>query len=171
MRKINKGEKYKHFKNKDYRIINIVNDCESTDENIEKIVIYKALYGTYETWARKYDDFISEVDHNKYPEVKQKYRFQKQNKNESILLITKNKKIKEKFVNISIDEKLNIEELHKYDMLIMDYDNNIELGIYIGLIYSMNIPIYIIKKEDDMINEEILKYAKTITIEEIENII
>ena len=77
MREIKPGNIYKHFKNKYYLVIDVVNDCESNnDEEYKKIVIYKALYGEYLTWARPYEMFASEVDHEKYPEVKQKYRFE-----------------------------------------------------------------------------------------------
>lgn len=76
MREIKIGNVYKHFKNKYYIVIDIVNDCESNnDEEFKKIVIYRALYGEFLTWARPYDMFASEVDHNKYPDVEQKYRF------------------------------------------------------------------------------------------------
>lgn len=63
---------YRHFKGNLYIVIGIGKDCETLEEN----VIYRALYGNNEVWIRKKDSFLSEVDHKKYPDIKQKYRFQ-----------------------------------------------------------------------------------------------
>ena len=80
MREIKIGKIYKHFKGKLYIVLDIVNDCESNnDEVYKKIVIYQALYGDNLKWARAYDVFNSEVDHEKYPDVTQKYRFEEVN--------------------------------------------------------------------------------------------
>jgi hypothetical protein len=77
MREIKIGRVYRHFKNKHYVVLDIVNDCESNnDDEYKKIIIYKALYGERLTWARPYEMFASEVDHEKYPDIKQKYRFE-----------------------------------------------------------------------------------------------
>ena len=76
-RKIEIGKKYRHFKGNLYKVIDIVNDSESNNDiEYKKVVIYQALYGDNLKWARPYDMFNSEVDHNKYPEIEQKYRFE-----------------------------------------------------------------------------------------------
>ncbi len=65
---------YKHFKGDYYLVEDIAKDSETQKE----MVVYRRLYGNGDLWIRPKEMFLSEVDHEKYPNVKQKYRFELQ---------------------------------------------------------------------------------------------
>lgn len=67
------GGIYKHFKGNIYEVIDIALHCEDLTE----YVVYKSLKDG-KTWIRPKDMFLSEVDHKKYPNITQKYRFELQ---------------------------------------------------------------------------------------------
>ena len=40
------------------------------------MVVYEALYGDFRLYVRPYDMFMGKVDRDKYPDIKQEYRFE-----------------------------------------------------------------------------------------------
>lgn len=74
MRELHLNKIYKHFKGDLYLVIDVAIDSE-TDK---KMVVYRALYDDNKLYVRDYDMFLSEVDHDKYPNVIEKYRFEEQ---------------------------------------------------------------------------------------------
>ena len=71
---IKKNRIYKHFKGDYYLVEDFVIDSETKQE----MVLYVQLYGDGKKYVRPYSMFASEVDKEKYPNVKQKYRFELQ---------------------------------------------------------------------------------------------
>ena len=70
-REIKEGQIYRHFKGMFVKVLCIGKDSETK----EKVVIYRHL-DTNEVWVRPLTMFSSLVDIKKYPNVKQKYRFE-----------------------------------------------------------------------------------------------
>ena len=82
MREFSPGDIIQHFKRETvdqnsmqylYEFIGIAIHSETRD----RVVVYRALYGDKELFVRPYEMFMEEVDHDKYPEIRQKYRFEK----------------------------------------------------------------------------------------------
>ena len=74
MREIKVNGIYRHFKGDYYIVVDVAKDSETK----EMMVVYRQLYGEGGLWVRPLDMFLSEVDHEKYPDAEQKYRFELQ---------------------------------------------------------------------------------------------
>ena len=68
-REVSVGKKYRHFKGAIIEVVALAKDSE----DLTDMVVYNH---DGNTWVRPLSMFLSEVDHEKYPDIKQKYRFE-----------------------------------------------------------------------------------------------
>lgn len=83
MRRVQKNAVYRHFKGNYYYVVDIAYDATNKQAADKKMVVYRSLNDNI-LYVRDLKEFISEVDHRKYPDVKQKYRFQQVNTNKML---------------------------------------------------------------------------------------
>ncbi len=105
------GSFYQHFKGKLYQIKDVAIHTETGEE----MVVYQAMYPPFGIWVRPLEMFLEEVDQNKYPQVKQKYRFEKVEILQVSEAVAEKETIsesgwKEIFINQQIEKKL----IHRY---------------------------------------------------------
>jgi hypothetical protein len=58
MRELKVGERYRHYKNKDYVVLGVAKHSET----LEKLVVYQAEYGDKQVWVRPYKMFLEDVE-------------------------------------------------------------------------------------------------------------
>lgn len=83
--RLHAGDVVKHFKRETLsqeeqentkKYLYIIYDIAEHTETGEELVIYHSLYEPFKLYARPIDMFMSKVDKEKYPNIKQKYRFE-----------------------------------------------------------------------------------------------
>lgn len=148
-RDIHPGEFYRHFKKKDYQIVAIASHSETK----EKYVVYQALYGDFGVYVRPYDMFMSEVDHIKYPDVEQKYRFEK-------IEMNNNDIVQEQPELNTTDVKIEGEVTNSYLMEFFDKDTYKDKIEYLSSIRA--------KIDDKMINDVAVSLDVTVDDGDIE---
>ncbi len=67
-----KGDIYRHFKGKKYKILELA-VCTETGEDM---VVFESMEGTRRVYASFLETFLSPLDTGKYPHPDQKYRFE-----------------------------------------------------------------------------------------------
>lgn len=83
------GDVVRHFKREtvdpssDEYLYMIVGEATHS-ETRERMMVYAALYGDGGLFVRPLDMFLSEVDHEKYPAIRQKYRFELESREEGV---------------------------------------------------------------------------------------
>lgn len=70
-RQLKRNHLYRHFKGHIVTVLDVVRHTET-----ELIFVLYVRNETGDLWVRPLKMFMSEVDHKKYPDVKQKYRFE-----------------------------------------------------------------------------------------------
>ena len=70
-REVKANQIYRHFKGTMHKIICVAKDSET----LEDVVVYTHEEDG-EIWVRPLAMFLSEVDHEKYPDIEQIYRFE-----------------------------------------------------------------------------------------------
>ena len=150
------GEFYRHFKNKLYQIVAVAIHSETR----EKLVIYQALYGEYGVYARPMDMFMSEVDKEKYPDVKQKYRFERI---KDIAKESKSDKASDSDV-VEQDKKLKEDSVSNENTLKTDKDADFGKGYFIEFLEADDLST---KKEILIANRELISERELDTIYEI----
>lgn len=131
-REIRPGQFYRHFKNNLYQIVAVAIHSETG----EQMVVYQALYGDYKIYVRPYTMFLSEVDHDKYPEVRQKYRF------EQVEFVLKEK---ETAKEPELEKKPEAEKEQKPSMPVSGYEESVE---------------------KDLVNPDLMRFLETESFEE-----
>ncbi len=73
MREVREGEYYRHFEDKYYHVVAVAVHAQTG----EKMVVYQEEGQAEDTWVCPLEQFVSEVDREKYPNATQRYQFER----------------------------------------------------------------------------------------------
>ena len=107
-----------------YEIVGVAIHSETREE----MMVYKPLYDDGDMFVRPLEMFLSEVDHEKYPDVKQKYRFEKVKTVPLRLIIHSIEEISDEWVSFLDKEKMQVVSLPAEPWLFDDEEEFDELS-------------------------------------------
>ena len=97
-------EMYRHFKGNTYQIRCLAKHSETG----EMMVVYQAMYDTFQIYVRPLNMFMEEIDRTKYPDARQRYRFELMQDTDDI---SSSDRPQERVQITESDEQLNIDPL------------------------------------------------------------
>ncbi|MBR5509064.1 MAG: DUF1653 domain-containing protein [Lachnospiraceae bacterium] len=157
MRDIRQGQFYRHFKDRLYQVVAVAEHSETG----EQMVVYQALYGDYRIYVRPYEMFSSEVDHEKYPDVTQKYRFElveftkKQPQTKVEMPAEEQQKVGEDVVNPILMEFLEADSLEEKMHILICNRNKMDDNLLNSIAISLDLVVEketVKEKYDEILN-------------------
>lgn len=117
------GMFYRHFKGNIYQVRELAKHSETGED----MVVYQGMYSPFQVWVRPLSMFLDRVDHEKYPECRQQYRFE-----EVVLSVRKivqnNSELKEQKQIQKVEAAVTISDQELREILINDQGEKLLTG-------------------------------------------